>query len=800
VIVQADGKIVVAGGRYSEDYSDSEFVLVRYNADGTLDTTFGSNHRVADHTVNNGALLHFGVPAHLFAESDVGDWLAFSAAQTDGSALPAWLSFDAATLTFNGVPSRSDAGSIRLKLVATDLAGASAVSNEFQVTVALVGSVPTGAVTINGSAAQKQVLTASNTLADEDGMGAINYEWQISADGTNWNAINGATSSAIELSQAHVGKQLRVVASYTDGSGTVESMASSATAAIPDVNDAPTVASPISDQAASEGMLFSVTLPADTFSDIDPGEVLSYTAGLADDTALPAWLSFDAATRTFQGIPTAAGTISVRVTATDSGGLAASDAFDIAVESLSKMLRGTASADTLTGGTGNDTLNGGLGADTMIGGLGDDRYYVDDPADRVVEALDEGNDLIYSSISWTLGEHVERLYLTGSEASSATGNALANKLYGYANPAPNVLTGGPGDDVYYLGAGDSAVDDEDGGNDRVYTYADYTLAANLEHLSLNVATAATLIGNELANSLRGNAGDDTLSGLSGNDTLNGGLGADTQIGGLGDDRYYVDDPADSVIEHEDEGNDLIYSSISWTLGEHVERLYLTGSNATTAIGNALANTLYGHANSAPNVLTGGLGNDVYYLGVGDSAVEDDAGGIDRVYTYADHTLADNVEHLYLNVATAATLTGNELANSLRGHAGDDTLGGLSGNDTLNGGLGNDTLSAGDGRDSIRFDSLLNALTNIDTITDFTVADDTIQLENAVFASLTTTGTLALGSFRLGKAAVDANDYLIYDDATGALYYDADGNGVAAAVQFAAFSAAPALTYADFLVT
>ena len=109
VIVQADGKIVVAGGRYSEDYSDSEFVLVRYNADGTLDTTFGSNHRVADHTVNNGALLHFGVPAHLFAESDVGDWLAFSAAQTDGSALPAWLSFDAATLTFNGVPSRSDA-------------------------------------------------------------------------------------------------------------------------------------------------------------------------------------------------------------------------------------------------------------------------------------------------------------------------------------------------------------------------------------------------------------------------------------------------------------------------------------------------------------------------------------------------------------------------------------------------------------------------------------------------------------------------------------------------------------------
>jgi uncharacterized delta-60 repeat protein len=637
VVVEADGKIVVAGGRYNDDDSDTTFVLVRYNADGTLDTTFGGTIGVADHTVDHGTLLHFSVPARFFAETDVGDSLAFSATQTDGSALPAWLSFDAATLTFNGVPSRSDAGSIRLKLVATDLAGESAVSNEFQVTVALVGSAPTGEVTINGSAAEKQVLTASNTLADEDGMGAINYEWQISADGTNWSVINGATSSSIEPSQAHVGKQLRVVASYTDGSGTVESKTSSATTAIADVNDAPTVASAISDQVLTDGIEFSATLPAGTFSDIDPGDVLTYSAGLADGSALPAWLSFDAVTRTWHGIPTAAGTISIRVTATDSGGLAASDVFEIAVKSLSKMLRGTASADTLTGGSGNDTLNGGLGADTMIGGLGNDRYYVDNSGDRVVEALDEGND-------------------------------------------------------------------------------------------------------------------------------------------------------------------IIYSSVSWALGEHVERLYLTGSNATTAIGNALANTLYGHANSAPNVLTGGLGNDVYYLGVGDSAVEDDAGGIDRVYTYADHTLADNVEHLYLNVATAATLTGNELANSLRGHAGDDTLGGLSGNDTLNGGLGNDTLSAGDGRDSIRFDSMLNALTNVDTITDYNVADDTIHLENAIFTALTTTGTLGLGSFRRGAAAVDADDYLIYDDTTGALYYDADGNGVAAAVQFAAFSAAPALTYADFLVT
>jgi Ca2+-binding RTX toxin-like protein len=200
----------------------------------------------------------------------------------------------------------------------------------------------------------------------------------------------------------------------------------------------------------------------------------------------------------------------------------------------------------------------------MIGGQGNDSYYVDNAADSVVEHDNQGSDIIYSSVSWTLGEHVERLYLTGSEASSATGNALANTLYGYANSAANVLTGGPGDDVYYLGAGDSAVEDEDAGTDRVYTYADYTLADNLEHLSLNVATAATLIGNELANSLRGNAGDDTLSRPQRQRHAQRGLGADTQIGGLGNDSYYVDDAADSVIEHDNQGSDIIYSSISWT--------------------------------------------------------------------------------------------------------------------------------------------------------------------------------------------------------------------------------------------
>ncbi|MCB0066468.1 MAG: hypothetical protein KDD77_04920, partial [Caldilineaceae bacterium] len=90
----------------------------------------------------------------------------------------------------------------------------------------------------------------------------------------------------------------------------------------------------------------------------------------------------------------------------------------------------------------------------------------------------------------------------------------------------------------------------------------------------------------------------------------------------------------------------------------------------------------------------------------------------------------------------------------------------------------------------------------DTIADFNVVADTIELENAIFASLTSTGTLAAGSFHAGAgvSAVDADDFILYDSASGALFYDVDGNGAGAAVQFATLSSGLALSSADFMVT
>ena len=98
------------------------------------------------------------------------------------------------------------------------------------------------------------------------------------------------------------------------------------------VNNAPTVATEIPDQTATSGTALDYTFPPDTFTDAD-SDTLTYAATLADDTALPAWLSFTAATRTFSGTPTAADveTLSVKVTASDGNGESVSDSFDIVV-------------------------------------------------------------------------------------------------------------------------------------------------------------------------------------------------------------------------------------------------------------------------------------------------------------------------------------------------------------------------------------------------------------------------------------------------------------------------------------
>ncbi|MBA3527225.1 MAG: calcium-binding protein, partial [Sphingomonas sp.] len=125
------------------------------------------------------------------------------------------------------------------------------------------------------------------------------------------------------------------------------------------------------------------------------------------------------------------------------------------------------------------------------------------------------------------------------------------------------------------------------------------------------------------------------------------------------------------------------------------------------------------------------------------------------------------------------------------------LSGGDGNDMLYGGLGNDRLTGGAGEDGFVFNSELDQRTNVDRITDFSVADDTIYLSRSVFNE-SLAGPLASGAFHEGTAAADADDRIIYDSATGNIYYDADGSGAGASVLFAQVTAGTALTNVDFV--
>jgi hypothetical protein len=128
----------------------------------------------------------------------------------------------------------------------------------------------------------------------------------------------------------------------------------------------------------------------------------------------------------------------------------------------------------------------------------------------------------------------------------------------------------------------------------------------------------------------------------------------------------------------------------------------------------------------------------------------------------------------------------------------DKLVGTTGADVLIGLGGKDTLTGGKGKDAFVFNTKLSKSSNVDTIKDFSVKDDTVRLDHDIYSTLNT-GKLSAGAFYKGSKAHDQDDRIIYDSAKGALYYDADGNGAAAQTQFAIVSKKLALTAADFLV-
>ncbi len=341
-------------------------------------------------------------------------------------------------------------------------------------------------------------------------------------------------------------------------------------------------------------------------------------------------------------------------------------------------------------------------------------------------------------------------------------------------------------------------------------------------------------------SLLGGSGIDYIDGGGGNDTLNGGTGNDFLIGNFGNDFYVVDSTGDSITEYSaEDGTDTVLSSVSWTLGNFLENLTLTGTASINGTGNSLNNIING--NNGNNGLTGGDGNDTLNGGGGkdtliggagndtyiidsntDTLVEFSNGGIDTVRSSVSYTLSNFFDNLILTGSNAINgtgnggnnvITGNNANNVLNGSSGNDTVSGLSGNDTLIGGSGNDVLIGGGGNDTFKYatgSAFSNATIGKDTISDFhkTSGDtDRIALSKKTFTALTS--NVGVGFSKSTEFAVVANDaaaatskaFIVYSQGTGNLFYNQNGSssGFGTGAAFATLTNNPLLTAANFII-
>ncbi len=515
---------------------------------------------------------------------------------------------------------------------------------------------------------------------------------------------------------------------------------------------------------------------------------------------------------------------------------------------------GNALNNTMVGNSAANILDGGVGNDTMSGGDGSDTYYVDSFSDVVSETnavlATGGDDLIYftgTTGTYTLGANVERLTLLGTSAINGTGNALNNTIMG--NSAANTLDGqsgndildggagidtmigGDGNDIYYADVFNDVVTETNatlasGGDDLVYftgTTGNFTLGSNVERLTLTGSAAIGGIGNALNNTIIGNTGINQLYGGDGNDILDGGDGNDQLYGGNGSDQYIGGAGLDFARYDDANYGSLVINLANPSLntGAAAGDTYVGiegvvgGAGYDRIYGNSADNYLYGgdfyddlYGGDGNDFMVGGNSDDWFFGGNGADTMD---GGIDTFVDYARYddanygNLTIRLDNSALNTGAAAgdvyiniegvvggagndIIYGNALANYIFGQGGTDTIDGKEGNDNLWGGTA---------ANRFQFSTTLDATNNVDAIKDFVAGTDDILLAQSIFSAIG--ATLDASEFRLGTAAADANDYIIYNSATGQIYYDANGNGAGGQTLFATVTSGIALTINDFIM-
>jgi Ca2+-binding RTX toxin-like protein len=408
------------------------------------------------------------------------------------------------------------------------------------------------------------------------------------------------------------------------------------------------------------------------------------------------------------------------------------------------VLKGESGNDFLNGDSGNDIVDGGLGSNTLVGG--------------------NGNDL-----------------LSNAHGSVDGGAGTDTLVADYSQ-----MNNGAGVDVTYNNA--EAIYTRINGDPTLYY-------SNIERFNIT--------GTQYADVLRGGAGSDTLAGDAGDDAIvdtngivDGGAGSDILVAdysqlnnGAGIDVGYNNQNAIFTSEN----SDARENSVPTLYYSNIERFNITGTQ--------YADVLRGGAGS--DTLAGGAGNDAI---VDTNGIVNGGNGIDTLV--ADYSKVNNGAGIHVGYnnqnAVFSRLNGSIVLNysnverfNVTGTQYADVLLGGADSDTLTGGSGNDILTGGAGADNFRFNAPNEG---VDQITDFSVADDTIQVSAAGFGGgLMAGGAIAFAQFVVGASAQTASDRFIYNPQTGALSFDLDGVGGANQTQIATLSTGLAMTNNDIFV-
>ncbi len=818
--------------------ASSDFDLTIVNTNDAPQVTIA----LADQTATSGAAFLFTVPAGSFSDPDTVDaTLGYSASLADGNLLPGWLTFDDTTQTFSGTPGNTDVGSLVVRVTATDGALVS-VSDDFSLVVGGGNQAPVGAPTTllaagaedtsytvtkvqlltgitdaDGDNLSVQALTSDRGTVTDNGndtytlQPTLNYNGPVTFSYTVSDGQGGTLAAQLSLTLVAVNdaptttpvtltaiaedsgvrliNQAQLLANAADvdsagltatglaiatGGGTLVNnnngtwsytpalnddtsvsfnytvtdgtltAAGGATLDITPVNDAPVA---VNDNAPSinSGQSTVINLLAND-SDVD-GNAITLTGVTQPTNGTVTILNAALGTVSYTAPAGWSGQVNFSYTVSDGAGGTATAAVKLTVL---PVINGTAGNDTLTGGStddtlnglaGNDTLDGKAGIDTLNGGDGDDTLTGGAGADGLNGGAD--NDTFKASGT----------ELNGDQIDGGAGLLDTLSLIGSASlSGPLVMT-----------------------NVEQLALNGFTLSAsgNLDLSGLTLLSAGVLAGSSGVNNIIGTKGNDVIVGGGGGDTLNGFDGNDTfQVGGT---------ELDGTTLIGGTGNDTLLFSKALTLS--------TGFN--------------GPATGIETVNMNGFALSVKTTGLVDFS------GMSAVG--ATSFQGDNSNNNIAGTNSQDTINGGAGSDILRGVGGNDTIYGGTGADVIAGGLGNDFLygssnTRGDGSaDTFVFRETGSA--NRDTITGFeaggngTGAIDKLYLDTSVFGALA--GGIAIGNFRanVGGNATDGNDYILYDTATGNLFYDADGSGAGAKVLFATLTGlSGTLDFTDFTTT